>query len=124
RSIRYNSQIGVVNLLTPPMPFASAGILGPIWPSPYTTPPAMTPSGFPTPTPTPNPNPAIYSQLGDNGPAGSNPYSEAIPASETDFTHNDPVRPVMMNRPFRGAGEMGYTVRDQPSRTLRFPSSN
>ena len=100
RSIRYNSQIGVVNVINPPMPFASAGIIASIWPSPYATPPPMTPSAFPVPTPAGSPNPAVYSQLGDNGPAGSNPYSDAAPANETDFTHNDPVRPVMMNRPF------------------------
>jgi len=124
RSIRYNSMIGVVNVANPPMSFTSAGIIGSIWPSPYATPPPMSPSAYPIPTPTPNPNPAIYSQLGDNGPAGSNPYSEAAPASETDFTHNDPVRPVMMNRPFRSVGEMGYAFRDQPFRTLSFSSAS
>ena len=124
RSIRYNSMIGIVNLANPPMSFNSAGIIASIWPSPYATPPAMTPSGFPIPTPTPNPNPVVYSQLGDNGAAGSNPYSEAPPANETDFTHNDPVRPVMMNRPFRSVGEMGYAFRDQPFRTLSFSSAN
>jgi hypothetical protein len=128
RSIRYNSQIGVVNLANPPMSFTSAGIIASIWPSPYATPPPMTPSAFPIPTPTGSPNPAIYSQLGDNGPPvnnpGTNPYSEAPPASETDFTHNDPVRPVMMNRPFRSVGEMGYAFRDQPFRTLSFSSAS
>jgi len=124
RSIRYNSIVGVINLANPPMSFNSAGVIGSIWPSPYLTPAPMSPSAFPTPTPTPNPNPAIYSQTGDNGPASSNPYSEAAPASETDFTHNDPVRPVMMNRPFRSVGEMGYAFRDQPFRTLSFSSAN
>jgi hypothetical protein len=124
RSIRYNSQIGVVNLANPPMPFNSAGVIGSIWPSPYATPGPMTPSAFPVPTPAGSPNPAAYSQLGDNGPAGSNPYSEAAPANETDFTHNDPVRPVMMNRPFRSVGEMAYAFRDQPFRTLSFSLSN
>jgi hypothetical protein len=124
RSIRYNSQIGVVNLANPPLSFTSAGIIASIWPSPYATPPPMTPSAFPIPTPAGSPNPAAYSQVGDNGPAGSNPYSEAAPASETDFTHNDPVRPVMMNRPFRSVGEMGYAFRDQPFRTLSFSSAS
>jgi hypothetical protein len=124
RSIRYNSTIGVVNLANPPMSFNSAGVIASIWPSPYATPPPMSPSAFPIPTPTPNPNPAVHSQLGDNGPAGSNPYSEAPPANETDFTHNDPVRPVMMNRPFRSVGEIGYAFRDQPFRTLGFSSAN
>ena len=124
RSIRYSSAIGVVNLANPPMSFTSAGIIGSIWPSPYATPGPMTPSAFPVPTPAGSPNPAVYSQLGDNGPAGSNPYSEAAPANETDFTHNDPVRPVMMNRPFRSVGEMGYAFREQPFRTLSFSSAS
>jgi hypothetical protein len=119
RSIRYNSQIGVITVAA-----NSAGVIASIWPSQYATPPPMLPSAFPTPTPTPNPNPAIYSQLADNGPAGSNPYSESPPANETDFTHNDPVRPVIMNRPFRSVGEMGYAFRDQPFRTLSFSSAN
>ena len=124
RSIRYNSQIGVVSLASPPMSVVSAGIIGPIWPNGYSTPPPMIAGPSPAPTPAPNANPATYSQVGDNGPAGSNPYSEATPASETDFTHNDPVRPVMMNRPFRSVGEMGYAFRDQPFRTLSFSAAN
>jgi hypothetical protein len=114
RSIRYNSMIGVVNVTNPPLPFNSAGVIGSIWPSPYSTPPPMSPSAFPTPTPTPNPNPAT---LGDNALAGnaSNPYSE---------TSGDAWRPVMMNRPFRSVGEMGYAFRDQPFRTLSFSSAN
>jgi hypothetical protein len=122
RSIRYNSMIGVVNLANPPMPFTSAGIIGSIWPSPYATPPPLTPSGFPIPTPTPNPNPAT---LGDNIPAGSaaNPYNEFIPVGQT-VSVGDNWRPVMMNRPFRSVGEMGYSFRDQPFRTLSFSSAN
>jgi hypothetical protein len=49
----------------------------------------------------------------DNAPAGSNPYSEV---------NGDPVRPLVMNRPFRSVGEMGYAFRDQPFRTLSFSS--
>src|SRR5438552_966492 len=114
RSIRYNSMIGVVNVANPPLSFNSAGIIGPIWPSQYATPPPMTPSTFPIPTPTPNPNPIT---LGDNAPAGNgaNPYSEV---------NGDGYRPVMMNRPFRSVGEMGYAFRDQPFRTLSFSSAN
>jgi hypothetical protein len=114
RSIRYNSMIGAIGMANPPLPFNSAGVVGSIWPSPYATPPPMSPSTFPTPTPTPNPNPAT---LGDNALAGnsSNPYSE---------TSGDGWRPVMMNRPFRSVGEMGYTFRDQPFRTLSFSSVN
>ena len=116
RSIRYNSMIGVVNLANPPLPFTSAGIIGSIWPGPYATPPPMSASAFPIPTPTPNPNPAT---LGDNNALvlnnASNPYSE---------TSGDAWRPVMMNRPFRSVGEMGYAFRDQPFRTLSFSSAN
>ena len=36
----------------------------------------------------------------------------------------DPVRPVMMNRPFRSVGEMAYAFRDQPFRTLNFSSAS
>jgi hypothetical protein len=111
RSIRYNSTIGVVNVAN--LPFNSASVIGSIWPSQYATPPPMIASAFPVPTPTPNPNPAT---LGDNTPAGaaSNPYSE---------TSGDAWRPVMMNRPFRSVGEMGYAFRDQPFRTLSFSSA-
>jgi hypothetical protein len=112
RSIRYNSMIGVVNVANPPLSFNSAGVIGSIWPNSYTAPPSMSPSAFPTPTPTPNPNPA---SLGDNALAGNtaNPYNE---------TSGDTWRPVMMNRPFRSVGEMGYAFRDQPFRTLSFSS--
>jgi len=102
RSIRYNSKIGTLTLAA-----NSAGIIGSIWPSAYTSVPAMPPET----------NPAIYSQTsGDNAPAASvggnsNPYGE---------TSGDPVRPVMMNRPFRSVGEMAYAFRDQPFRTLSF----
>jgi hypothetical protein len=103
RTIRYNSQIGALTLNS-----GSAGIIGSIWPSPYASAPAM-----PGAT-----NPATYSQTtGDNAPAAgvvganSNPYGE---------TNGDAVRPVMMNRPFRSVGEMGYSFRDQPFRTLSF----
>src|SRR5438876_3151654 len=99
------------------MPFTSTGVIGSIWPSPYATPPSMSPAPFPIPTPTPNANPATYSQVGDNGPAASNPYNEST-------STGDPVRPIMMNRPFRSVGEMGYAFRDQPFRTLSFSSSN
>ena len=117
RSIRYNSQIGVINLSKPPMSVASAGIIGSIWPDTYATPPPMSPSAYPTPTPTSNPNPAGYSiTTGDNAPAGvsSNPYNEA---------NGDGVRPIIMNRPFRSVGEMGYAFRDQPFKTLDFSSA-
>jgi hypothetical protein len=122
RSIRYNSMIGVVNVTNPPLSFNSAGIIGSIWPNPYATPPPMLPSGFPAPTATPNPNPAT---LGDNVPAGTaaNPYNEFIPPLQT-VSVGDSWRPVMMNRPFRSVGEMGYAFRDQPFRTLSFSAVN
>jgi hypothetical protein len=122
RSVRYNSLIGVINFGNPPMTVNSAGIIGSIWPSPYTTPPPMSPSGFPAPTPTPNPNPAT---LGDNAPAGiaANPYNEFVPPGQT-VSVGDFWRPIMMNRPFRSVGEMGYAFRDQPLRTISFSSPN
>jgi hypothetical protein len=117
RSIRYNSQIGVVNLASPPLIAASAGIIGSIWPDKYSSSPLMTTTSSPGPTPSPNPNPATYSQtIGDNGAASSNPFNES-------GTKGDAVRPVMMNRPFRSVGEMGYAFRDQPFKTVDFSSS-
>jgi len=110
--------IGVINVANPPLPFNSAGIIGPAWPSQYGTPAPMVPSVFPAPTPTPNPNPVLYSQLGDNSGDHGNPYSEAFGNAES----SNPYRPVMMNRPFRSVGEMGYAFRDQPFRTLNFSS--
>jgi hypothetical protein len=117
RSIRYNSVIGVVTAAA-----NSAGVIGSIWPSQYANPPLMVPSVFPTPTPTPNPNPAT---LGDNAPASNtaNPYNEFVPPGQT-VSVGDNWRPVMMNRPFRSVGEMGYAFRDQPFRTLSFSSAN
>lgn len=126
RSIRYNSLIGVINFGNPPMTVNSAGIIGSIWPSPYAappgTPPPMIPSAYPTPTPTPNPNPAT---LGDNLAAGTaaNPYNEFVPLGQS-VSVGDSWRPVMMNRPFRSVGEMGYAFRDQPFRTVSFSSPN
>jgi hypothetical protein len=130
RSIRYNSQVGVLNVAAPPSSTPSAaGVVGSIWPAAYAAPPVLTiansptpaPSATPTPSGTPNANPAIYSQIGDNGAAGSNPYSEASPGT---FAGGDPVRSVIMNRPFRSVGEMGYAFRDQPFKTLDFSSAN
>jgi len=34
------------------------------------------------------------------------------------------ARPVMLNRPFRSVGEMGYALRDDPWKTLDFASAN
>src|SRR5205823_5020954 len=112
RSIRYNSQIGVLSLSSATAsPTPSAGIIGSIWPNNYATPPPMFPGS----------NPANYSQtIGDNGPAGSNPYNEV----STVNTNGDPVRPIIMNRPFRSVGEMGYAFRDQPFKTVDFSSAN
>jgi hypothetical protein len=110
RSIRYNSQIGVVNLPTAnPSPTPSAGIIDSIWPNAYSAVPIMSPDL----------NPANYSQTtGDNATAASNPYSEST------STKGDLVRPITMNRPFRSVGEMAYAFRDQPFKTLDFSSGN
>ena len=126
RSIRYNSQIGVLNITNPPMESASAGIVGTLWPAAYTnstatpapTAPAFWTMSSPGPTPSPNPNPAVYPQTTtDNGGYGD-PYSEGYSSAENSNLY----RPVMMNRPFRSVGEMGYAFRDQPFRTLSFSS--
>jgi hypothetical protein len=132
RSIRYNSQIGVLNITGPPMTDASVGIVGTLWPHAYSaltptpTPPAFWTMTSPGPTPSPNPNPALYSQTtGDDAADGGNPYDESYGTLRTTPTPNpNPYRPVMMNRPFRSVGEMGYAFRDQPFRTLSFSSTN
>jgi hypothetical protein len=80
----------------------------------------MSPSAYPTPTPAGGPNPALYSQLADNNGDHGNPYSEAFGVAD----NANPYRPIMMNRPFRTVGEMGYTFRDQPFKTLSFSSAN
>jgi hypothetical protein len=101
RSIRYNSVIGWITL-----PSNTAGIIGSIWPS-----------GTSAPTMQPDANPASYSQAkGDNAPAAS----AGVTSNPYDQTNGDSVRPIMMNRPFRSVGEMGYAFRDQPFRTLSF----
>jgi Tfp pilus assembly protein PilX len=145
RSMRYNSQVGVLHLASPAptaSPTASpftAGIIRSIWPSGFAAPPIMTvgASSAPTPTPTPTPtatptqtplgtlsppNPAV---LGDSAPAGTpgNPYNEFVPPGQT-VSVGDSWRPIIMNRPFRSVGEMGYAFRDQPFRTLSFSSAN
>jgi hypothetical protein len=117
RSIRYNTQIGVIDVSNPsPAPTASpvptpwsAGVLRSIWPAGYSTPPIMTPGS----------NPASYAQSqGDYGPSAGNPYSEISSA-----TAGDNVRAIIMNRPFRSVGEMAYAFRDQPFKTLDFSST-
>src|SRR5205823_13026143 len=55
---------------------------------------------------------------GDYGPSAGNPYNE-----NSSSTTGDNVRPIIMNRPFRSVGEMGYAFRDQPFKTLDFSST-
>ncbi|MEY2503134.1 MAG: hypothetical protein QOI07_3468 [Verrucomicrobiota bacterium] len=110
RSIRYNSQIGLLNVSSPPMSAFSAGVIGSIWPDTYATPPPMAPGQ----------NPATYSQTsGDNSLSATNPYNE----SYTTGANSNPYRPIMMNRPFRSVGEMSYGFRDQPFKTIDFSST-
>jgi hypothetical protein len=69
---------------------------------------------------TPGLNPANYAQSeGDYGPSAGNPYSE-----NSSATTGDNVRAIIMNRPFRSVGEMGYAFRDQPFKTLDFSSAS
>src|SRR5438045_4753699 len=68
---------------------------------------------------TPGSKLANYAQSeGDYGPSAGNPYSE-----NSSATTGDTVRAIIMNRPFRSVGEMGYAFRDQPFKTLDFSSS-
>ena len=125
RSIRYNTQIGVIDVSNPsPAPTASpvptpwsAAVLGSIWPAGYLTPPVMTPGS----------NPASYAQTeGDYGaaaPAGALAADPYYYDSATS-TSTDVIRPIVMNRPFRSVGEMGYAFRDQPFKTLDFSSAS
>src|SRR5207253_4010375 len=87
-------------------------------PNKYATPPPMFP----------NFNPATYANgtSGSPGIAGGdyalpfsgNPYNE-VSSSAAGNT----IRPIIMNRPFRSVGEMGYAFRDQPFKTLDFSSA-
>lgn len=54
---------------------------------------------------------ALSSALTPAQDNGSAPYTTAS------------SRPVLLNRPFRSVGEMGYAYRDQPFRTLNFSST-
>lgn len=121
RSIRYNSQVGMIDLpgsTVTPTATPSAAIFGSIWPRGYSAPPLMSTMTSPGPAPNPNPNPAGFSLTeSDNRVAGSNPYNESTSDSAS-------VRPIIMNRPFRSVGELGYVFRDQPFKTLDFSSSN
>src|SRR5205823_14846223 len=71
-------------------------------------------------------NPARYAQTeGDYGaaaPAGALAADPYYYDSATS-TSTDGIRPIVMNRPFRSVGEMGYAFRDQPFKTLDFSSS-
>src|SRR5438045_5520205 len=68
---------------------------------------------------TPGSKLANYAQSeGDHGPSAGNPYNET-----SSTTTGDTVRGIIMNRPFRSVGEMGYAFRDQPFKTLDFSSA-
>lgn len=47
-----------------------------------------------------------------------NPFLPASPTTSPDG--NNPDRPIVLNRPFRSVGELGYVFRDQPFKTLDF----
>ena len=138
RSMRYNSQVGVLHLASPPHGVANgvafhrwhhsvalakrlpsaAGNDGRSVSCSYAT---VTPT--PTVTPAPNYNPALYALIpypSDNAAATATIHIVRLTASP----RTQSWRPVMMNRPFRSVGEMAYAFRDQPFRTLSFSSSN
>lgn len=130
RSIRFNS---VLNTLVDPNPSPTpiAAVIKSIWPN-GTSPQNLGSGASP-------PNPAVYAQnlsayadadgqtrMGDNGSGASNPYASASsapsPATTTQF--GDSVRPLILNRPLRAVGEMGYAFRDEPFKTIDFLTSN
>jgi len=117
RSIRFNS---VLDRLSSS---GTAAVVNSVWPSGSS--PRNLSSG--------SANPAFYSQnvsgaalfyrdggstgpvrMGDNGPSASNAYG----------TGQDAYRPIVLNRPLRSVGEMGYAFRDQPFKTLDFLTAN
>jgi hypothetical protein len=57
----------------------------------------------------------------------ADPDGVVRPADGTPRTNipgvGSPARPVMLNRPFRSVGEMGYALRDDPWKTLDFSSA-
>ncbi|MCX6970671.1 MAG: hypothetical protein NTV93_11065 [Verrucomicrobia bacterium] len=57
----------------------------------------------------------------------ADPDGVVRPADGTPRTNipgvGSPARPVMLNRPFRSVGEMGYAFRDDPWKTLDFSSA-
>ena len=126
RSIRYNSQIGVVNVANSPCVYAGGhsriDLAEPIRNATANDPIRIS-----------HPDTNCESQpvtLGDNTVlvtgliritklTDSNSHTRG-----TNFSVGDTWRPVMMNRPFRSVGEMGYAFRDQPFRTLSFSSTN
>jgi Tfp pilus assembly protein PilX len=128
RSTRFNS---VIDTLTDAnaSPTPIAAVIKSIWPN--GTSPANLGSG--------SNNPAIYAQnassytdadgqfrMGDNGPALSNPYAAISPSPSPTTTSQfgETVRPLVLNRPFRSVGEMGYAFRDQPFKSLDFLTNN
>lgn len=119
RSTRFNSIIDTLSDATA-SPTPIAAVVNSIWPSGTT--PALLGSGAT--------NPALLAQntnsyadtdgqirAADNGPSGSNPYR--VTATLTSGW-GDPVRPLIINRPFRSVAEMGYAFRDQPFKTVDF----
>ena len=128
RSSRFNTVIDtLVDANASPTPIAA--VIKSIWPN--GTAPANLGSG--------SSNPALYAQnvnnysdadgqfrMGDNGPGLSNPYAATSPnpSPATTSQFGETVRPLVLNRPFRSVGEMGYAFRDQPFKTLDFLTSS
>ena len=123
RSIRFNSVIDTLaDATASPTPIAA--VINSIWPAGAT--PQTLGSGAT--------NPALLAQnansyadtdgqtrAGDNGPSTTNPYR-----ATTTLTSGwgDPVRPLVLNRPFRSVAEMGYAFRDQPFKSIDFLTNN
>ena len=85
-----------------------------------------TPTVSPTPPPDPrySPSPSSAIQYADNDgvtrpadaiyPGAASTPGASVPYSTTSY------RPIMLNRPFRNVGELGYAFRDLPWKTLDF----
>lgn len=72
-------------------------------------------SAYPEPTPSANPTPRYSTAY---FPA-STPSPSPTPPANTILEFND-YQPIVLNRPFRSVGELGYAFRDLPWKTLDF----
>jgi hypothetical protein len=55
--------------------------------------------------------------------SAANPQGNPIPSGDSGGNVQHGRRPIILNRPFRNVGELGYTFRDDPFKTLDFNSA-